>query len=440
MSEFSFSSTSKKTEFSSLLLSNLYHFCFFVISHPLYFSYFVFFSPYLLKLLSFLSPLFITTFLLLLVLLTVSPDLVRQHSHVSELSESGAGFLVGTYHAVLERLQPKVLDDENHENFQQFEELEMYKIVFDTSTLGIREEPEEVLELEVKEICSESYQVLVDKSLAAGDNCTTGLEALTSNSDAHPVETRQPEITQQITGVKRLVCFFQEKNELETMSGVKEEKEVNQLGAESYKVEETKEKPSVIRSGSKAMCNEVNDTALGTKYSEKLDPKMRVNSLREGAILESPNSDCPDGEHTSQVMENSQAILGSSALGSFGSMRKEKEWRRTLACKLFEERHNVDGAEGMDLLWETYETDSNKTQAKSNTKKGKKSGIWYNEDDDEEEEEDIDGQLCCLQALKFSAGKMNLGMGRPNLVKFSKALKGVGWLHQLGRHGKKGYH
>lgn len=95
----------------------------------------------------------------------------------------------------------------------------------------------------------------------------------------------------------------------------------------------------------------------------------------------------------------------------------------------------MDGGEGMDMLWETYETESKKVQGRINKKK--KSGKSV---EDEVEEEDIDGQLCCLQALKFSAGKMNLGMGRPNLVKFSKALKGIGWLHHFGRHGKKGYH
>nr|POF27568.1 hypothetical protein CFP56_75446 [Quercus suber] len=170
-----------------------------------------------------------------------------------------------------------------------------------------------------------------------------------------------------------------------------------------------------MRSGSNAVHNKVNDT------------KVSSQRLGEGNLI--PNS--------SPVVETYETLC--SNLGNFGSMRKEKEWRRTLACKLFEERHNVEGGEGMDLLWETYETDSNKLQAKSNTKKGKKSGVEYNEDDDEDEEE-VDGQLCCLQALKFSAGKMNLGMGRPNLVKISKALKGIGWLHNVTRHGKKGYH
>ncbi|KAL2486158.1 hypothetical protein Adt_30914 [Abeliophyllum distichum] len=114
-------------------------------------------------------------------------------------------------------------------------------------------------------------------------------------------------------------------------------------------------------------------------------------------------------------------------------MRKEKEWKRTLACKLFEERHNVDGGEGMDSLWETYETELDKSKPKNENKnkKNKKSEIHvYGDSDENNNDEEIDGQLCCLQALQFSAGKMNLGIGRPNVVRnISKAIKGIGWLH-----------
>lgn len=137
-------------------------------------------------------------------------------------------------------------------------------------------------------------------------------------------------------------------------------------------------------------------------------------------------------------------------------MRKEKEWKRTLACKLFEERHNSEGGEeGMDSLWESYEEDNSSRKSKNrkepmsiNQKKmmmnnKKKIEFKYfdddfEEDDDDEEEFMSNGQLCCLKALKLSAGKMNLGMGKPNLVKISKALKGFGWLHHVGsKNGKK---
>lgn len=145
----------------------------------------------------------------------------------------------------------------------------------------------------------------------------------------------------------------------------------------------------------------------------------------------------------------------SSTLSSYGSMREEKEWRRTLACKLFEERHNSRGGEeGMDSLWEAYENDSSKNRKETlnnpmnNNKKMMlmknssddviKSFEEVDDDDDEDEPEMSNGHLCCLQALKLSTGKMNLGMRKPNLVKITKALKGFGWLHHVKKkHGKK---
>ncbi|KAM7521840.1 hypothetical protein LguiA_011742 [Lonicera macranthoides] len=103
-------------------------------------------------------------------------------------------------------------------------------------------------------------------------------------------------------------------------------------------------------------------------------------------------------------------------------MGKEMEWKRTLACKLFEERHSV-GVEGMDYLWEIYEIASNRKG--SNTNKKKKHGIEYFE----EEEEKRNVELCCLQDLNLSAGEKILGVGKSssNLARFSKALKGIGW-------------
>ncbi|KAG6394213.1 hypothetical protein SASPL_144794 [Salvia splendens] len=112
----------------------------------------------------------------------------------------------------------------------------------------------------------------------------------------------------------------------------------------------------------------------------------------------------------------------SNSLSSCGSMRREREWRRTLAGKLFEERHS-GGGEGMDSLWEM---DSNKSGGR------RKKVVEVEEEEDGENEI----RLCCLQALKMSAGKMNLGVGRPNLVKISKAIKGIGWLH-LHKSSKK---
>lgn len=136
--------------------------------------------------------------------------------------------------------------------------------------------------------------------------------------------------------------------------------------------------------------------------------------------------------------ESSRALM---AVNSYGSMRREeKEWKRTLACKLFEERHNVDGGEGMDSLWEAYEIDSTKQKSETNNNKKMKMKTKtkkFIEKYEEEEEDEVEGPLCCLQALKLSTGKMNLGVGIPNLVKISKAIKGIGWLHSVSKHSKK---
>ncbi|KAJ9543533.1 hypothetical protein OSB04_023240 [Centaurea solstitialis] len=145
------------------------------------------------------------------------------------------------------------------------------------------------------------------------------------------------------------------------------------------------------------------------------------------------------------VRSSSWRSNSSSTYGSHGSMSDEKEWRRTLACKLFEERHNSRGGEeGMDSLWEAYEIDNSKKNRKDAMVIGNDGGIEYDEDDgDEDEDEDEEmsnGGLCCLQALKLSTGKMNLGMKKPNLLKISKALKGFRWLHHAKikhHHGKK---
>ncbi|XP_060182113.1 uncharacterized protein LOC132611751 [Lycium barbarum] len=128
--------------------------------------------------------------------------------------------------------------------------------------------------------------------------------------------------------------------------------------------------------------------SLGTKVDKVVEKQQKEEMIMENGSKE------VDKVKKSRSWSNLDCNNSNdNNLGSYGSMRKEKEWTRTLACKLYEERHNASTGEGMDLLWETYELDSSKSKA-----------------------------------LKFSAGKMNLGMGRPNLVKISKAIKGFGWL------------
>ncbi|KAG6422278.1 hypothetical protein SASPL_118844 [Salvia splendens] len=165
---------------------------------------------------------------------------------------------------------------------------------------------------------------------------------------------------------------------------------------------------------------------------KKIKPKQN-SSLNNGSETAAAAAIC--NKNTNQ--SNSQRIIssggggGGDSFSSYGSMRREREWKRTLAGKLFEERHSSNGGggggEGMDSLWEAYEMEADK----ASTRRGRR------EKEEEEDDEIGGGEVCCLQALKMSAGKMSLGVGRPKLVKISKAIKGIGWLHSLTKNSKK---
>ncbi|KAL4353103.1 hypothetical protein GQ457_06G028150 [Hibiscus cannabinus] len=127
--------------------------------------------------------------------------------------------------------------------------------------------------------------------------------------------------------------------------------------------------------------------------------------------------------------------------------RKRKEWTRTLAYKLFQERHSYNGdgggeGEAMDLLWEVFETDSDCTaEVKSGFKEGgsNSSGYYYCGDESYDERE-LNAQLCCFQTLKLAAGNLNLGKERPKPNLFKKISKGFGLLRFVRTMlGKKWY-
>ncbi|KAI3667918.1 hypothetical protein L6452_42988 [Arctium lappa] len=170
-----------------------------------------------------------------------------------------------------------------------------------------------------------------------------------------------------------------------------------------------------------------------TKFRSEAE-SVAIDSNDNHKITQNSVTDAVKFDKSSSSRSNSSSILG-----SHGSMKEEKEWRRTLACKLFEERHNsLGGEEGMDSLWEAYEIDNSKNRKDAMITNKKNQMMMNNNggikgfDDDDDDERDMDNvQLCCLQALKLSTGKMNLGMKKPNLLKISKALKGFGWLHHV---------
>ncbi|KAL6875762.1 hypothetical protein ACP4OV_013275 [Aristida adscensionis] len=172
----------------------------------------------------------------------------------------------------------------------------------------------------------------------------------------------------------------------------------------------------------------------------------RENSLKSTSIA--------GRVHTRSSSEN--------LVGEGSSPVKEKEWKRTLACKLYEERMQlklcrdravVEGSDNMDMLWEAYEVGSGSNGAGNGAKRGSgtakspsivqeesvEEGEGEEEDEDDGEDEGSVRQLCCLQALKFSTRKMNFGGGKPSLAKVSKILKRMTALSRVGsRRNHKG--
>lgn len=224
-----------------------------------------------------------------------------------------------------------------------------------------------------------------------------------------------------------------EDKEVETLDAATEvqmeDKEAETLdAAQSHKVEEK----WPLRSGSKGMGNR-DIYANKTSREDALGAQVKVGS--------------------GKGIGNNQALCCN--LGSFGSLRAENEWRRTLSCK----RHNADDesegaldmlwnhnrSEGMKMLWDIF---NNKEEEEENN--GSEDGmdmLWetfYEEERNTKKGSNKQGKSCCLpvwkfstRKMKFSIGKkMNLGIGSPNLLKFSKALKGISFSPSAFRNDK----
>ncbi|RWW83618.1 hypothetical protein BHE74_00007865 [Ensete ventricosum] len=295
------------------LLEDFISLCAFFTSHLLHLAYLLLFLPYLLDLLSFLSPLLLSTSILLLVLLTVSPY----------LEEAPPDFLGRTCCVVLDVLKDKLQDNGELDLVEQFTSMVLSPI----------------------------------------DNAGPFGELVEDGCSGHGAEERHP--------------------------------------------------GEVGRSG---------ESRTPAMDGENLVP---INGEAEHP---------PKGrEHLSRSTSErrTHSISGTTeSLQRYGSARKEREWKRTLACKLYEERmtHKLckvgDGGQVMDLLWEAYEANAGEAGArkKKAKKKAKRAEVGGGE-------EAAVGQLCCLQALRLSTGKMNLGMGKHKLMKISKVLKEMKMFH-----------
>lgn len=238
---------------------------------------------------------------------------------------------------------------------------------------------------------------------------------------------------------KRLENFFKILDEFERLASnveeMKKKLEPASRGAKSDKVVEKQK--SLLMNGSEAASdadnniNKAANDAAAKRNDCSSSPMAKSQSQR---IVSSAADHHVEGtdEGKSKVKAESCRALDAGNLSSNGSMRREREWERTLACKLFEERQNVGGGEGMDSLWEAYEMEEfGKVGRRKKLERVRREKKIV-------EDEEIGGQLCCLQALKLSAGRViNLGVGKPNLVKISKAIKGIGWLHKTTKNSKK---
>ncbi|KAF3334361.1 hypothetical protein FCM35_KLT20965 [Carex littledalei] len=483
----------------------------FLTSHPIHFAYLLFFSPYLFSLFSFLSPLLISTLLSLLAVVTISPYRTNT-SHLPfefEFLGKTCGSALNVLCTVpgprkentigmLEELDEMVLSPIVH----ALADVEVARVEFEgimgelcnSSTIvcevqnkdqeallikggtGEKMSGDENLESPVQSWNSKFYNscsfvceldAKIQNVLLAESNCeekvgyTVYLENHNQISN-NPVNNR----------ISSLEHIFLDEN---SVSREIEYEERNNANLENYKsqaslvgtdmsngeFDDYKSCASDV-DGKEGESNEnypnyVNlDNSMQTINSnvgngeEKVEPK----SIRESLI-------CGRTEErlTKSFSTNHWEHAGtpSQGLQREGSLRVvDREWKRTLACKLYEDRittklHEertvpvpVKEGEGeeeeMDLLWEAIEVNSNKSDGhKSSTKnKGKKAGEREEDSVDEEGEED-DGpvrQLCCLQAFRVSTRKMNLGVGRPNLIKLSKVLKKMSVFH-VGRNNSK---
>ncbi|KAI3829846.1 hypothetical protein L1987_03975 [Smallanthus sonchifolius] len=522
-----------KTNFqliTSILLHDLSLLCSVIISYPLYFSYFVFFSRHFIKLISFISPLFIAAVFLSLLLTTTTafcPNLPQ--------------LKLGILQTVIHKLKSNLYEVNGDEEVRNFEDFEIYKIVFDgTFTIAICNEGDEEMRLtkkilehsvnggwrndvrtsysdldEIEKISENSvhggrrndasisdsdtdksgmktnpensvhgnrrnHASIIDSyinnlgietnpensvhcgrrnddSISGSDNDKLGVEKPTENS-VHGGRRNDDSDTDKLglkTNPENSVHGYRRNDaslsDSDTDKLVVEKTPENSVHGgrrltditvtDSYVDELNKEK------GFEKLLEELDrfedfTTAIETYAdSGKAGPVRSVCSVPAGV-----NSSVDDIYSQNSVRSSSWRSNCLSIVNSHGSMREEKEWRRTLACKLFEERHNSGGGEeGMDSLWEAYENDNTKNRKeimmneKNNNYGGIESFIDEDSDDEDEDEEEMsNGHLCCSQALKLSTRKMNLGMGNSNFVKISKALKGFGWLHHVkNKHGKR---
>ncbi|GAA0177909.1 hypothetical protein LIER_29765 [Lithospermum erythrorhizon] len=388
-----------KPKFISLLCSVFIFLYPFLFSYPFLIIYLVFSLPYILKILCFFSPVFVVSFFLFTAFL-----LILTNKTSVQCSKNELGFVPNDSHDVVDKNLPRI--DKEDGEFYPLEALEFYNTVFEIFMI---DETDNNNVDNSEELPEEKILQAVESSILGisqnNEECRRSKdETFSCSLKEDSFDDGHLEIPKCVVKEKRFEEFLKEVDEVEYM-------EVDKS------FDKQKQEPE----------KKVNMDCM------KVDKSFEKQKLE----LEIVKSEPIKRRHSRRRSAKTNIDFTEARGGRFS--RKEKEWKKTLACKLFEEKHsnNIEGSEGMDLLWETYEEKSSMGNSRNamnyeNDGQERKNIITgYFEDEEDDDEEEIDVHVSCLHAFKFSGGKMNMGVGGRNLVRISKVIKGIRWLRSV---------
>ncbi|XP_047084470.1 uncharacterized protein LOC124695691 [Lolium rigidum] len=365
----------------------------------------------------------------------------KSHSSISRRIRQWEDVTSGNLKRVPDDTLEKILVDNSLEKASSFKDV---KVIIQLETESCNKENQLAQEIvsvgesdqSEKESCNKNFSDLAQEVASVGE----------SNRE-------QPE--QEFVDVKELLQSKTEKcsKELEPEENAPIEQAEEELQEQNVQPgPELQEQKHMDTQTDEQDCQDV-EPLQELSEQEYKDADEESETLQDGANEENPLK-------STSIARRVHTRISSESLVGEASPGKEKEWKRTLACKLYEERiqlkllrdRAVVGAcsDDMDMLWEAYETGGGSSATAGDTKRGGSKAKRGNAQDElvdegeSEEDEDVDDegtvrQLCCLQALKFSTRKMNFGGGKPSLAKISKVLKRMTALSRVGsRRNLKG--
>ncbi|KVI03797.1 hypothetical protein Ccrd_017899 [Cynara cardunculus var. scolymus] len=383
---YDFNNTPNFQFLSCIILHDLSLLCSFVVSYPLYTSYFIFFSPYLLRIISFISPLFIAIILLSLLLTTTTafcpklPQLELEilqtvlhelKSNLDHLSGNGEECNFEIYNFVfdstlstmigyegvdqIEEEGEELFGDEGVDPFEEERRNVSMKKVLEDSVHGGRRNDITTSELYIDKFEEENSLVklisrLPEKNLSMKE---TVLEDSVHGGRRYEITTSDLDMDK-----------FEEKNDLVKLISRRPEKNLslkeiipekpvhggrrNDLTTSDLDNDKSKEENDLVKLFEELDRFEEFPTAIETGTdSDKVIGELRkaeptpATEVRSGSEAESVAIDSNDNDKITQNSgrdavkvdkSSSWRSNSSSFFGSHGSMKEEKEWRRTLAC------------------------------------------------------------------------------------------------------------